>query len=146
MIIARRTTRISLIAAVAIAASVGAALSAMTPAQKANYDTYVAAAKAADPAFKDFSAERGKSFFLANHVGGRKETPSCTSCHTADPAKAGRTRAGKEIAPMAASANPKRFSDAAEMEKWFKRNCSDVLGRECTVLEKGDVLAYLLGL
>lgn len=146
MTIARRTTRTSLIAAIAIAGSVGAALSAMTPAQKTNYDTYVAAAKAADPAFKDFSAERGKTFFLVNHVGGRKETPSCTSCHTTDPTKAGRTRAGKEIAPMAASANPKRFSDAAEMEKWFKRNCSDVLGRECTVLEKGDVLAYLLGL
>ena len=45
---------------------------------------------------------------------------------------------------MAASANPKRFTDAIEVEKWFKRNCGDVLGRECTAIEKGDVLAYLL--
>jgi hypothetical protein len=47
---------------------------------------------------------------------------------------------------MAASASPKRYSDPAEVEKWFKRNCGDVLGRECTATEKGDVLVYLLGL
>jgi hypothetical protein len=29
------------------------------------------------------------------------------------------------------------------MEKWFKRNCGDVLGRVCTPAEKGDVIAYL---
>lgn len=139
--------RARLVGTVALAATLfaGAALSAMGPEQKANLDKYIAAAKAADPAFKEFSAERGKAFFLANHVGGRKETPSCTSCHTSDPTKTGKTRAGKDIAPMAASVNAKRFTDAAEMEKWFKRNCSDVLGRECTTLEKGDVLAYLLG-
>ena len=32
----------------------------------------------------------------------------------------------------------------AKVEKWFKRNCNDVLGRVCTPLEKGDVLSYLL--
>lgn len=126
--------------------STTAALAAMAPQQKAVYDSYVAAARASEPAFTDFSAERGKSFFQGQHAGGKAETPSCTSCHTTDLTKLGKTRAGKEIAPMAASVNPKRFTDPAEVEKWFRRNCGDVLGRECTNAEKGDVLAYLLSL
>lgn len=146
MIASSRTAKLASVTLLAIAASFGAALSAMGPAQQANYDKYLAAAKAADAGFKEFSAERGKAFFLAKHVGGRPDTPSCTTCHTADPTQAGQTRAGKQIAPMALSANPKRFTDAAEIEKWFKRNCSDVLGRECTTLEKGDVMAFLLNL
>ena len=81
-----------------------------------------------------------------HHAGGKPDTPSCSTCHTADPTKTGRTRPGKEIAPMSGVTNPKRFTDAADVEKWFRRNCSDVLGRECTTLEKGDFLAYLLGL
>ena len=118
----------------------------MSPAQKTIYDSFAAAAKTADAAFTDFSASRGQAFFLGQHAGGKPDTASCTACHTTDPKKSGRTRAGKEILPMAASANPKRFTDAADVEKWFRRNCNDVLGRDCTVVEKGDVLAYLLGL
>jgi hypothetical protein len=30
------------------------------------------------------------------------------------------------------------------VEKWFKRNCNDVVGRACTAQEKGDVLAYVM--
>jgi hypothetical protein len=30
------------------------------------------------------------------------------------------------------------------VEKWFRRNCNDVLGRTCTPSEKADVMAYLL--
>jgi hypothetical protein len=123
-----------------------AALAAMTPAQKAVYDQYVTTAKKADPAFTDFSADRGKTFFQGTHTGGKEDSPSCTSCHTKDLTKTGKSRAGKEIAPMAASVNPKRFTDPADVEKWFSRNCPDVLGRECTVTEKGDALAYLLSL
>ena len=122
------------------------AFAAMSPAQKAIYDNYAAAAKTADAAFTDFSASRGQTLFQGQHTGGKADTPSCTSCHTTDLKKSGRTRAGKEILPMAASVNPKRFTDAADVEKWFRRNCLDVLGRECTAVEKGDVLAYLLGL
>ena len=132
--------------AVAMGLGTTLAWAAMSPAQKAIYDSYAVAAKAADAGFTDFSASRGQAFFLGQHAGGKPDTPSCTSCHTKDPKSAGRTRAGKEILPMAASANPKRFTDAADVEKWFRRKCGDVLGRECTVVEKGDVLAYLLGL
>ena len=47
---------------------------------------------------------------------------------------------------MAPAANPQRFTDAAKVEKWFRRNCKDVLGRACSAQEKGDVLAYLMSL
>ena len=130
----------------AFAAAATVAAAAISPAQQAVVDLHRALATKADPAFKGFSAERGKVFFQARHAGGKPDTPSCTSCHTVDLTKAGKTRAGKEIAPMAASVSAKRYADPAEVEKWFKRNCSDVLARECTVLEKGDVLVYLLGL
>ena len=50
----------------------------------------------------------------------------------------------KAIAPLAPSANAERFADAAKVEKWFRRNCNDVLGRTCTPSEKADVMAYLL--
>lgn len=103
------------------------------------------AAKAADPGFRGFSPEAGKAFFLATHTGGKPDTPSCTTCHTDNPAAAGRTRAGKPIEPMAVSVNPKRFTDLAEVRKWFGRNCNSVLGRDCTPREQGDVATWLIG-
>jgi hypothetical protein len=45
---------------------------------------------------------------------------------------------------MAASANPARYSDPAKVEKWFRRNCNEVLGRECSAQEKGDWLSYMI--
>jgi mono/diheme cytochrome c family protein len=92
------------------------------------------------------SVERGAAFFLAEHAGGKPETPSCATCHTADPRRTGQTRAGKLIEPLAPSANPARLTDTAEVEKWLGRNCSSVLGRECTPGEKADVLAWLASL
>ena len=130
----------------AVLSASAAAFAAMTPAQQALYGQYTAEAKAADPAFAGFSAERGKTFFSERHTGGKPDTPVCTECHTTDLTKMGKTRAGKDIEPMAPSVNPKRYTDRAEVEKWFKRNCNDVTGRECTLAEKGDVLTYLLGL
>jgi len=93
-----------------------------------------------------FSAADGKALFQGTHSGGKPDTPSCTTCHTKDPTAMGRTRAGKSIDPMAVSANPARFTDAAKVDKWFRRNCNTVLGRECTAKEKGDVITYLSGL
>jgi hypothetical protein len=139
------SSRIPLMLATSVLAST-AALAAMSPAQKAVVDVQMATAAKADPAFKGFSADRGKAFFTGTHTGGKPDTPACTTCHTTDLTKEGKTRAGKPIEPMAASINPKRYTDLVEVEKWFKRNCSDVLGRECTAAEKGDVLTYLLTL
>lgn len=92
--------------------------------------------------FPGFSAARGAAFFR------QKGTDwSCTTCHTADPRQPGRhTVTGKAIEPMAPAVNPARLTDAAKVEKWFRRNCRDVLDRECTALEKGDVITYLRSL
>jgi hypothetical protein len=45
---------------------------------------------------------------------------------------------------LSPNSNQARFSDSAKVEKWFKRNCNDVLGRECDAQEKADVLSWLM--
>lgn len=102
--------------------------------------TYAANAKA-QGTFSGFNAERGKLFFNQTHG----NDWSCASCHTANPAQTGKhAKTGKAIDPLAPSANAERFTSPKKVEKWFKRNCNDVLDRECTALEKGDVITYLL--
>ena len=90
-----------------------------------------------------FSVQRGERFFHSTHG----NDWSCASCHTANPLAPGKhAKTGKPIEPLAPAANPKRFTDAAAVEKWFRRNCNDVLGRACTAQEKGDVTQYLMSL
>lgn len=104
-------------------------------------DEYRQAAKAQNPAFKGFSAAAGESFYKNKHGGDW----SCASCHTDNPTATGKHAVtGKVIQPLSPNANPERFSDAAKVNKWFKRNCNDVLKRECTAEEKGNMLTYLL--
>mgnify|MGYP003559513924 FL=1 len=70
---------------------------------------------------------------------------SCATCHTNQPVATGRHAiTGKTIAPLSPVANPERFRDAAKVEKWFKRNCTDTLGRLCTSAEKADLISFLL--
>ncbi|MDD3444559.1 MAG: DUF1924 domain-containing protein [Zavarzinia sp.] len=96
--------------------------------------------------FPGFSAERGRALFMGPHAGGKPETPACATCHTPDPRAMGRHyRTGRDILPMAVSANPDRFTDTADVEKRFGRDCPNVLGRACTPLEKGDFITYLSG-
>ena len=103
-------------------------------------DGYRAAAKQENPAFKDFSASRGQSFYNT-----KSGETACATCHGDSPKSHGKhAKTGKDILPLAPSANPERFSDAAKVEKWFKRNCNDVLSRACTAQEKGDFMAYVL--
>ncbi len=93
------------------------------------------------PGFQGFSAARGETFFKTKHGG----EWSCSSCHTENTVAEGKhAKTGKVIKPIAPSANAERFTDMAKVEKWFKRNCNDVLERVCTPQEKGDVLTYLL--
>lgn len=106
---------------------------------------FLSQAKQEDPSFTAFSAERGKAFFHTKQAGGKPDTPSCTTCHTETPQAKGRTRAGKEIDPIAVSGKPTRFTDPAEVAKWFGRNCKSVLGRECTAAEKGDFITFMTG-
>jgi cytochrome c553 len=90
-----------------------------------------------------FSAARGRALFTSKSG----SDWSCATCHTADPRQAGRhATTARPIAPLAPAANPQRFTDAAKVEKWFRRNCRDVLNRECTATEKGDVLSWLIEL
>jgi cytochrome c peroxidase len=71
---------------------------------------------------------------------------SCATCHTDQPTATGRHAiTGKAISPLSPVANPERFRDAAKVEKWFKRNCTDTLGRLCTPAEKADLISFLLG-
>lgn len=101
-----------------------------------------AQAAADTPAFAGFDATRGETFFKRKH-----SDWACASCHTDDPRQTGKhAKTGKPIEPLAPAANGKRFTDQKKVAKWFKRNCGDVLGRECSAQEKGDVLAYLIGL
>lgn len=90
------------------------------------------------------SPDRGRSLFAATHSASA-DFPSCTKCHGSDPGASGKHAiTGKTIAPMSVRANPDRFTDAAKTEKWFRRNCREVIGRECSAGEKADVLAYLI--
>lgn len=89
------------------------------------------------------SASRGQAFFTAQHGG----EWSCATCHGTPPTGTGKhASTSKPITPLAPAFNPERFTDAAKTEKWFRRNCKDVLKRECSPAEKADVLAYLTSL
>ena len=101
--------------------------------------TWRAQARSQSPQFAGFSAERGRSLYFTQPADW-----SCSTCHTTDPRSDGRHAVtSKPIKPLSPLVNPARFSDAAKVEKWFRRNCRDVLKRECTVVEKGDLLTYL---
>ena len=87
------------------------------------------------------SPTRGEQFFNAKHG---KEW-SCASCHENLPNHDTKhIVTGKVIKPLSPNANPERFVDQIKADKWFKRNCNDVLGRECSAQEKADVLAWLM--
>ena len=87
------------------------------------------------------SPSRGEQFFNTKHG---KEW-SCSSCHENPPNHDTKhIVTGKVIKPLAPSANPTRFTDEAKADKWFKRNCNDVLDRDCTAQEKAEVLSWLM--
>lgn len=114
-----------------------AAAPALAGTPAAILEGYRAAAPAA------VSAPRGEQFFNSRHG----NDWSCSTCHTDNPLARGRhATTGKDIAPLAPAANPERFTEARRVEKWFRRNCRDVLGRACSAQEKADVLAYLMSL
>lgn len=86
-------------------------------------------------------AAAGETFFKT--VG--QESWSCATCHTRNPAATGKhATTHKPIEPLAPAANPQRFTRSERVDKWFRRNCKDVLGRECNAGEKADVLAWLV--
>jgi cytochrome b len=105
---------------------------------------YETQARRAAPAFSGFSAEAGHKLYVATFtVDG--QSASCSSCHTPDPRRVGRTPAGKVVEPLSPTANRARLTDRREVEKWFTRNCKQVMGRECTAEEKGNFVTWMLG-
>ena len=130
-----RSTCFQLLAGTALALTLGASAAAVTPTDLLNgYATQAGAAG---------QAARGQQLFNGRH--GREW--SCASCHGASPTQVGKhASTGKPIEALAPARNPQRFADAAKTEKWFRRNCNDVLGRECSAGEKADVLAWLMTL
>ena len=131
MLITKRFRCTALVAMVALVSAAHAA----PPAQLlADYGIQAGAAAA---------PERGQTLFTTRQGG----QWSCASCHGAVPTQPGRHAAtGKAIGPLAPAFNPQRFTDPAKVEKWFRRNCKDVMSRECTAAEKADILSWLLGL
>jgi hypothetical protein len=106
-------------------------------------------AAAANPILDGYTAETKGTFSVAagekiyKTVGPNQL--ACASCHTDSPKAEGKhAKTNKAIDPLAPSVNPKRFTDLAQVEKWFKRNCNDALGRACTTQEKGDFMTYVL--
>lgn len=126
-----RSTTLVVMLGLAAALSCGAAEAASLASQ---LEGYVAASGQAA------SAQRGQQFFTTKHG----QEWSCSSCHGQPPTRPGKhASTGKVIAPLAPAFEPTRFTDPAKTEKWFRRNCKDVLSRECTAAEKADVLAFL---
>src|SRR5664279_3245554 len=95
----------------------------------------------------NFSAAAGEQFWdhpVTDEKTG--EIRRCSLCHTTDLRRTGKhATTGKAIEPMAPSVNPKRLTDAKDIEKWLTRNCKWTLGRECTPQEKGNVLVMIKG-
>jgi hypothetical protein len=131
-----RVTHPSILALLLTASSLVAATSLAATASE-QLAAFSAAASTAP------QAANGQRFFTATH--GRQW--SCSSCHGSVPTREGKhAGTGKAIGALAPAVDPSRFADAAKTEKWFRRNCNDVLGRECSASEKADVLAWLMSL
>jgi hypothetical protein len=131
-------------AIIAAAGVLAGSASSADPRRDAILAELLVQARKDEAGFTRFVAERGAAFYRATHPGGKQG--SCTSCHGNSPLERGKTRAGKDIEPMAVSKNSARYTDRETVEKWFTRNCQDVLGRLCTAREKGDFITYMMGL
>ncbi len=102
----------------------------------------VSGVQAADLALSP-AARRGQVFYHQRFAVS-DSMPSCASCHTDSPLQPGKHAVtGKAIRPLAPAADPERLSDAAKTEKWFGRNCKEVVGRPCSEGEKADFVAFL---
>lgn len=103
---------------------------------------YAAEAAKTTPGFTP-SAKRGQDFFV-KEWGVSQKMSNCTACHGKNLKAEGKhVVTDKNIAPLSPAANPERFTSLAKVEKWFKRNCTEVIGRECTAAEKADFIQFV---
>ena len=104
---------------------------------------YTAEAAQAAPGFTP-SAQRGQGFYTKEWRVSNK-MPNCTVCHGKNLKIEGKhVVTDKRIAPFSPAANPERFTSVKKVEKWFKRNCTEVVGRECTAAEKADFVQFVI--
>lgn len=104
---------------------------------------YAAKATKETPGFTP-SSKRGHSFFI-REWGVSHKMPNCTVCHGENLKADGKhVITDKRIAPFSPAVNPERFTSYAKVEKWFKRNCTEVVGRECTAAEKADFIQFVI--
>jgi hypothetical protein len=100
----------------------------------------------------EFSVSVGREFYLERRVWGAQDevtidyqVPTCSNCHSADPMKEGtHVKTKKPIKPLAPAASPERFTSAAKVEKNFTEHCQDIYKRDCSAVEKGHFLTYLM--
>lgn len=103
---------------------------------------YTAEAARATPGFVP-SAERGEGLF-SRKWGVSQTMPSCATCHSDRPTAEGKhVVTSKRIAPLSPAVNPQRFASSAKVEKWFRRNCQEVVGRDCSAAEKADFIQFV---
>jgi hypothetical protein len=103
---------------------------------------YTAEASTAKPGFTP-SAQRGQAFF-SNEWGVSQKMPNCSVCHGKNLKVDGKhVITDKRIDPFSPAVNKERFTDSKKVEKWFKRNCTEVVGRECTAAEKADFIQFV---
>ncbi|MFG6447684.1 DUF1924 domain-containing protein [Roseateles sp. BYS180W] len=122
--------------------ALGAGLLAV-PASAADTSAAAQRARFEAEAGRPGQVQAGQQFFTQRHGA----QWSCASCHGQPPTQQGRhARTDKRLAPLAPAFNPESFTQSSKVDKWFKRNCNDVVSRECSAGEKADVLAYLLSL
>ncbi len=120
--------------------SAAATAFAATPRELA--EAYAGEASRLAPGFRA-SPQRGAEFY-AKRFAASEKMPACSACHTDSPFRPGQHAVtGKAIKPLAPRAEAARFSDPAKVEKWFRRNCSEVLGRECSAAEKADFILFV---
>ena len=105
---------------------------------------YSAEAKRDQPGFVADS-ERGRSFVTRNW-GVSQSLSSCAACHGDQPRNSGRhALTGDPIPALSPALTPQRFSNPARVEKRFRRDCNEVLGRMCTAEEKADFIKFVVG-
>jgi mono/diheme cytochrome c family protein len=94
---------------------------------------------------EDFSVENGRQIYLMSRNWEGEEQPACAACHTDNPKSEGKhAQSKKPIKPLAPAANLERFTNVDKVEKNFAKHCRDLYSRDCTPMEKGHFLTYLL--
>lgn len=104
---------------------------------------YTTNARLIDESFTP-SPAAGKQFFNRMVKNDGHEV-ACASCHTKNPADAGKNIVTKKpIKPLSPVINTERFTNIADVEENFSEHCNDIVGSECSAQEKANFITYLL--